>query len=63
MIAVALLAAQRIDTEIASLKDQLAITYQSQCVAGTLAVTFDAKAIDDRAIARNTARLGAAVAM
>lgn len=44
----ALLAAQRINTEIAALKGQVAITYQSKCVAGTLAVTFDTKAITGR---------------
>ncbi|MEO6380839.1 MAG: hypothetical protein ABIO35_02250 [Nitrobacter sp.] len=44
---VALLARRRIDVEIASLKDRLAITYQSRCIAGRLAVTFDVKAIDN----------------
>ncbi len=44
----ALLAAQRINTEIAALKGHVAVTYQSKCVAGTLAVTFDAKAVTAR---------------
>ncbi|HEU4805221.1 MAG TPA: hypothetical protein VFS91_05340 [Nitrobacter sp.] len=42
----ALLARRRIELEIASLKEQLAITYRSQCITGRLAVTFDVKAID-----------------
>jgi hypothetical protein len=42
----ALLARQRIDVEIASLKERLAITYRSLCIGGRLAVTFDVEAID-----------------
>jgi hypothetical protein len=42
----ALLAKRRIDVAVASLRDRLSITYQSICIGGRLAVTFDVEPID-----------------
>jgi hypothetical protein len=41
----ALLARRHLDEAIAALRSHLAITYQSRCIAGRLAVTFDVKVI------------------
>ena len=39
----ALLARRHLDEAIAALRNQLTITYQSRCIAGRLAVTFDVR--------------------
>lgn len=43
----ALLARRRIDVEIASLRNRLAITYRSLCIGGRLALTFDVETIEN----------------